>query len=285
MFGYTLNYELLTVILGLVTAGLTLFSLKANARKDQLEAKFEDIKEYGKNTQIIDYVYLDLVLLGPRDSGKTSVTKLWTKAWSDIRFLSPTEEWETCEISIFDMGKSEFFDGLFETTRVKTTELRLRIHDYPGEDRFRLQALEKIPQLERPVLLLFFDVQANSSDVIDITTNNNYYSRVFMDAIERSSEVYRRVGKVIIVFNKQDSLPQAWSEGEALAALRRINRDAIGRIESLFSGKLETFLVSALKNTHLISLLGSASSAALEGDVRKKFEEEMKTLYEKRAVR
>lgn len=283
LFGYSPDYETLTFVLGVLTALSTMISIRKNNHLSVLQAKFEKLKDYARTHNLIEHLYVDLVLIGPRNSGKTSVAKLWTKAWSDIRVLRPSEDWDTCEISVSELGSVEFFDHLFEANRKKRTELRVRIHDFPGEDRFRLQAMEKVPTLERAILLLFFDVDATSSELARTNSNNAYYSRAFMEAIEQSRGLVRRLSKVIVVFNKCDLLPQAWSETKAKEELRRINQDAINRIDSLFSGKLETFLVSALHNTHLISLLGSASSSALEGEAQKRFEKEFQAIYEKRA--
>jgi hypothetical protein len=186
-------------------------------------------------------------------------------------------------MSVFEIERGSFFDDLFDTTRTYCKELRLRIHDYPGEDRFLFQALEKIPEIERPILILFFYVDANNSGLVETNKNNTYYSRAFVDEIEKRRGLTGRIEKVISVFNKRDLLPTDWSDQQAEAALRRANSDAVNRIESLFMGKLETFLVSAENNTHLISLLASASTVTLKADAREKFQQDLNALYEKRA--
>lgn len=283
LWGYSPDYELLTLVLGFLTAVSTFVSVRKNSRLSFLESKFEGLKDYAKSHTILEYVYIDLILLGPRRSGKTSVAKLWTQAWSDIRVLKPSEDWETCEISLCELRSSEFFDQLFETNREKRTELRVRIHDFPGEDRFRIQALGKIATLGRATLILFFDLDADSNELKQTNSNNAYYSRAFMETIEQFNGLTQKLEKVIMVFNKRDLLPPQWSDKKSREELRRINRDAINRIESLFSGKLETFLISAQDNTHLISLLGAASSPALGVEEQKRLAEEIRAMYEKRA--
>jgi len=280
LFGYSPDYELLTAVLGFVTAVLGFVSFSKSNRLSLLETRIEKLKEYAINHQVLDYQYIDIVLLGPRRCGKTSAAKLWTEAWSDISILKPSENWEVSEISVFELERCEFLDTLFEVNRTMRKELRLRIHDYPGEDRFRLEAIKKIPNLNKPVLLLFFEVDANNAGPISTNANNSYYSRAFMESVEKSPGLASGLAKVIIVFNKCDLI--TWPEKEARDELARINQDAINRIESLFSGKLETFLISAANNTHMISLLGSASSAALGKEDQKRLDREMRTVFEKR---
>lgn len=52
--------------------------------------RIDSFKGYARQTTVISYLYHDVVLLGPRHAGKSSVGKLWTQPWFDIDNLIPS---------------------------------------------------------------------------------------------------------------------------------------------------------------------------------------------------
>ncbi len=276
------NYEILLGIGMLILTAISVWLHKRRAeienRYHKLEGKLEKLREYGRNTEVIEYIYQDIVLLGPRKSGKTSIAELWSKPWCDITLIERSEYWKTYSVDICEIKKDERDDELFDVKRTYHTMLRVRIYDYPGEDRFRTMAIENLPNSKNAVLLLLFDIEANSNGIIQIHKNNEYYSKVFMETIEKQKNLSQHISKVIIVFNKIDLLPPTWDYKKMEDEIKSVNSDADTRIRSLFSGKLQYFLVSALDNRKLISLLGACASSGLPKYAKEKFEEEIRKL-------
>jgi GTPase SAR1 family protein len=292
-----------SVLLGIATVWLTRKNKEAQdalhqaqgalyasvAAKEQMQltvAKLEKVIEahrgWARGVGQLEYVYQDIVLFGPRNSGKTSVAELWTKPWVDIDGMPHTEDWEVRETSLFSINKVSRRDPLFEVDRTYESELRVRIHDYPGEDSFRRKAVKRLPSLtSKAVVLLFFDIEAAGGEAVQTTRNNSYYSKAFFDSIERESGLSSSLAKAIVVFNKIDLLAPSENLDHARATLRKINSDADRRINSLFSGMLEYHFVSATTNQGLISLLGSAASAGLPVEAQNRFEQHLEKLYAK----
>lgn len=267
-------HVLLNFLLGFATVVLAFLTYRLSHRSKKLE----EIKEYSKRLTEISYVYQDLILLGPRFSGKTSVARLWTEPWFDISRVRPSDEWTTYEASIFDIGTERFFDNVFDVERPRRNTLRIRIYDYPGEDHFRNVAIEKVPKLHNAVLLLFFEVVADSNNILPTNKNNEYFSKIFMDKIEDQGNISKNIAKVIIVFNKVDLLPSTLDFETSCKHLHKINADAIKRIHSLFSSRLDFAYVSAVDNRNLISLLGSAGSFGMSEELKQRFEEQIQRL-------
>jgi hypothetical protein len=256
-------------------------SKKRSIAEDNLvkESKtLEKARDYIKRHRVIDYLYQDIVLLGPRNSGKTSVATLWTDPSFNIDESIPSDDWNIYERDILELDEYYKRSEEFGIDIKYERRLRIRVLDYPGEDRFRLQAIKKLPELHNPVLLLFFDVHADSTGLQVIHDNNRYYSQAFMETVKSQANITLSISKVIVVFNKADLLFPMISLEVAENRLKQINVDAINRIESLFSGKLSYLVVSALDNRGLIKLLGECGSPTLPEEVKKLFEDRVKSL-------
>jgi signal recognition particle receptor subunit beta len=244
-------------------------------KRSDAENNLERAKEYIRSMSVIDYVYQDIVLFGPRYSGKTSVAKLWTEPAFNIDELSFTTTWKCYERDVLEFKDNDYekHHQIFNVDIKYRPRLRIRVHDYPGEDRFRLQAVNQLPELKHAVLLFFFTVHADSKGVHTVNDNNSYYSQAFIDSIRRQQDNDLKISKVVVVFNKADLLPASVSLEQAKDMLKERHQDAISRIEGQFSGKLEYIVVSARDNRGLISLLGAAGSSTLPTEVKKRFDE------------
>lgn len=269
---------LMTIIFMALTYRVGRKRSEADHKLAQVKNSLEKAKEYIKSHTVIDYLYQDIVLLGPRNSGKTSVAKLWTEPAFNIEELSYTTQWQSYERDILEFDEYIKKNDTFAIDIKYHRRLRIRIHDYPGEDKFRLQAIRELPNLKNPVLLLFFDVQADSTGIQTIHRNNSYYSQAFMETVRSQEDITLGIPKVVVVFNKADLLPATMGFDVAKERLKQINADAVERIESLFSGKLSYLTISALDNRGLIRLLGVSGSPTLPAEVKKLFDDKIKTL-------
>lgn len=243
--------------------------------------KIDSFKEYARHTKVINHLYHDVVLLGPRHAGKSSVAKLWTQPWFDIRELSPSSLWKTYEVSVCDLSTEERHDPLFEVPRQHQHVLRVRLHDYPGDDAKRSEAVRALPQLQNAALLLFFDLIPDGEGIssVAVAKNASYYSKVFIEALESVGQLSSKVSKVILVFNKIDLLPSHLDRKTLTTMLHQANVGPISRLEAVFSGQLTSDFASAVDNRGLIGLLGMAASVGLPREMREQVDREIQQLY------
>jgi len=112
------SYELLSLlvngILALTTIILTSLNYRMSKQKNTLENKnsaledkLQKTREYIQKLNVIDYSFQDIILLGPRNSGKTSVAELWSKPATNIDALPPTTKWQVHERDILEFDNYE----------------------------------------------------------------------------------------------------------------------------------------------------------------------------------
>jgi translation elongation factor EF-1alpha len=194
--------------------------------------------------------------------------------------MTATADWAKYEFSIFEYSNTyKELDTQLNVERTYRKVIRLRLHDYPGEDYGRQAAIKKLPQLQNAVLILFFDIDANNDKgIIEINKNNSYYSFSFMESVEAQKGITRNVSKVIVAFNKCDLIPIYTEKKAAEKKLKEINKDALDRITSLFGGQVEFFFISAKDNKKLITLLGTVGSTCLPMEEREMFYKKLRKL-------
>ncbi len=274
------------LVVAMITVWLTWLSVKYSQQKTAAEQKVERMRQYARDAHKIDYVYQDIVLLGPRNAGKTRVAELWRTPWFDSSKLQPTTHWQLYESSIADIGSETKRDDLFEVDRVHDLVLRVKLHDYPGERHYQIDALKKLPSLKNAALLLLFDLDANEDGEIKrkpIDDNHAYYSKYFAETLENTENITQNLSEVIVVFNKIDLLPRSWDEATTLRKLSEVNVDAIRRIEGIFGVKVRFFLVSAQDNRGLISLLGEACASGLSKQTKARLDRRLEEAYTRTA--
>jgi hypothetical protein len=268
---------LLNVALTLSTILFLGLTYRMSRKRSEAEAMLERAKTYIKSLAVIDYLYQDVILLGPQDSGKTSVAKLWNDPTFDISDVSHTREWQPYARDVSEFTEYEKVHKEFHVLIKYKPRLRIVVHDYPGEDRYRAEAINRLPELKNPVLLLFFNVHADSGGIQKTHENNTYYSQAFVERLKKQG-VSLMISKVVVVFSKADLLPRDMEPAQAIEELKRTNSDAVERIEGQFSGILDYRLVSAEDNRGLIALLGDAAAQTLPAESRKGFEAQVKKL-------
>ncbi|MBI3448015.1 MAG: GTPase domain-containing protein [Acidobacteria bacterium] len=213
---------------------------------------------------MLEYDYIDVIIMGPRASGKTSIVELWTSPWTQIGKLEPSATWRVYQKNIYESAEFIRHNRDLELDQTIKPTLRLRVHDFPGEDSYRVKALAELRSDKKCVLMFVMKVGIVGDQVELYRDNALYFSASLADTLFSQAErATMSVSKAIIVFNKADLLPKTWSDDEALVRLRSANRDALYQIERLFSGKLEYHLTSAATNRGLIQVLGSIGRCAI----------------------
>lgn len=278
----------LTVLIGLI--GIIQQTAKKNLEMkiaslqsdlDKKNSALDNIKEYAKQLTLIDYVNHDVIFLGPRQSGKTSILQLWVKPWFEVVEAAATAQWETYTVDVFELGKKSKLHQLFDVHMNHRETLRITIHDYPGEDQFRMRAIDHLSELQKAVLILVFDLKTGRNNkLVECDKNLEYYSQAIIEKISQHKGITTNLSKVIVCFNKIDKIRLSYSnKNQMIDELKKINAAADKRIRELFGGLLEYHAVSALDNTGIISLLGAASSASLNDKQKEKYYTEMKAKY------
>lgn len=247
-----------------LTALTFLFTVKRYKDGRRLAA----IREAMAKTSSITASTVTAVLLGPRGAGKTSLVRIWTSPWMEVAEVSPTDTWRPYETTICEFTPEPFFDEFFQVKRTRIPTLRLSISDYPGEPRYRVEAVKQLKHLDgKCVLICFFRVGWEKDAIAHGGENAEYYSRMFVDEIERHiANVSMSVSRVFVVFNKRDLLPADWDQSRVLEELETANADALHNLRRLFSGRIDTHCISVWTNEGAIRLLGNVSEIALTRD-------------------
>lgn len=275
----------ITVLFGITTAILTIVSIFIAKRKSDQEHTLIKFKEYLQELKLIEPKYIDVIFLGPRKSGKTSIVELWTSPWTQIDKIESSDCWNVYEKDVHEFREEKKINPRINIEQIHRATLRLKVHDYPGEDEYKVVAAENINNLgKKVVLVLILDVGFVEGQIVKHDKNADYYSYLFVETIRnRINNLSSKVAKIIIVFNKCDELPQGWSENQTFKYLLDKNKDSLDNILKLFSGKHEYCLTSALTNKGLLTLLGQVGLVGIESpkeqakfkSTLKKFEEEL----------
>lgn len=274
---------ILEVILGLIAVVFAMLSYSLEIQRSEKERRLQKLREYGEQTPLIVNQFVEVVLLGPRYSGKTSIAELWTIPWTQISKI-PSATWHIYEADVFEFESEKHRDPLFQVERVHIPTLRVRVRDYPGEDHYRLQAIKELKELEKKAVVIFvLLVGYHDQKVQHSRENAAYFSRVFVEEInEQLQRIAGSVAKAIVVFNKADLLPPEWDDTTTLERLKEANDGAIQNIERVFSGAFEYHLVSALTNKGIIGLLGSVGKVGVESSKeRQRFDQVFQAIVKK----
>jgi GTPase SAR1 family protein len=251
--------------LGVLAGVLGVVSACLAVKKSRADHLLERLRTFASNLTMIEYRYVDAVVLGPRASGKTSIIELWTSPWTQIGQLKATSEWRAYERDIHEFEEDRREVRELQVQQVFRPTLRLRVHDYPGEDSYRLEAIRRLKEAgKQAVVVLVMRVEYVASHIECMRENAVYYNRQFAEMLmTQLKSVNSTVARVVVVFNKCDLLPADWTEEKALDELQKANKDALFQIQTVF-GEVDCMLTSAATNKGLIQLLGKVGTAGLD---------------------
>jgi GTPase SAR1 family protein len=241
-------------------------------REGLLQKHLALFKDYGKKTPVYESNYLDVIMLGPRNAGKTSLCSLWTTPWTRIERIAPTEDWEVHDVAVHEGEPSPRHEPLFDVERTYIPQFRLKIFDYAGEDHMKAEALESLPKKSGAVLVLMFPCTHNreleatvSPDEMPsiFNLNQKYFSAHFLKRMAHLPQLHRNVKRVFVVFNKIDVLPGSWHR-HRLVEGHNMTLNVLGSVFG--EDNIEHWFVSTDKNTGIIGLLGAITKLLLETD-------------------
>ena len=173
--------EIGAFILAIVTAILGTATVVLARQKSAVERSLEKYRAHVKSVTQTEVSHIDVIVLGPRYSGKTSIIDLWTKPWAVIHTIQPSTKWRLVERDVHKLASIERYDSALDIQRTFAPTLRMRVHDYPGEDNYRTQAVEDIKKLgKKVVVLLVLKVGYVSGSIEGATDNASYFSTLFV---------------------------------------------------------------------------------------------------------
>src|ERR1044071_8662281 len=104
----------------------------AETRATEQKRQYNELVGRLRERPVVNREYLDVIVLGPRNSGKTSLVRLWTQPWN-MEPPTATRFWEVSETTIHEQGPMPRVDPHFGVERQHYSHHRLRIKDYAGE--------------------------------------------------------------------------------------------------------------------------------------------------------
>jgi len=204
-------------------------------------------------TDTIDY---NIIVLGPRTVGKTSLVTSLTEIWKDIRALAPTPSFQRYEYIFPNARKSNKTRQVFDLALDVFEKARLVIWDYGGEDHLLDSALERFKELQGACILLL----VLTSEIDRMRINNEYYSASFLKRVRDAINVAPRPTlNVFVVFAKADLL-----EKVDMAEVRNRNLNGIDNIMSLFGASIQFYLVSSENGNGLRPLVQNLALCAVD---------------------
>lgn len=258
---------LLTAIFGAYT---TWVNWKRSQELESQKKKNLNLIEYISRTQEYRYRYIDIVVIGPPNSGKSTLAKRWTDTLAERRSGDKSMQWDVREVTLKEQEPITEYDRDLDLQRTFLPAIRLRVWDYPGEPDNIRTAFQNIGKLDRKVtLVLLFNVELDSSGLTGHSENESYYNHLFINTVRTSVQnPGTKIARVFGVLNKIDILQSIGPSNAIIDQFRKQNKIAIQNIESEF-GKLQFLLTSAETDQGVILLLREAGLSVLESPEEK----------------
>lgn len=283
---------LVVALLGLLTAllvyknhNLSLMRAQASKLVEDLQAKIayidndqhtlstrvNKLAKFAEGVSTTEVQHHDVILLGPRHVGKSTILATWFEQFRLNKPMHPTLE---IDISEHPVGKAKYLkyrDEYLEVDRLKKIQGYLRIFDYGGEDALLTKALEQLSKTTNPTAVLF----VLSAQEADVSENSRYYSASFLQRIRRCfRECKCSDVSFFVVFNKVDVASRKFNSGalvtgdgeDFIQQMRIANLAAMENIEIVLGQTIKCFPISATTNLNVINLLYEVGGSFFAGD-------------------
>lgn len=251
-----------TALITLVAAGIVLNAERIKSKN--IEEKLNKLKKFANGSIMTRHVNSDLIMLGPRDHGKTSVVSGLTKQWMQVKDMRPT-------LAKFDRGRWESpnfrdeaaYDRDLEIDTVHRTRAVLTVFDYAGEDAVLGNAIKSIA--ESPQCVVAFVLSSEQQP-------KEYRSYFSVDNLKRIRRAIAQSNNLplgaVILFTKQDmsgSFPSAPSEIPQVIHHRY--QDIVQLIDDVF-GNTSKLMVSAETGFGMAEAMRSILSHVVDAEGR-----------------
>lgn len=243
--------------------------LKTSQREQK--SRLTQLVDYAKRTRVIQPRYLDVLLLGPRGSGKTVLSELWRAPFTEIADIEVTQDvWIQHDIAVYEGEEFSGHDHLFDVDRTYLRQYRLRIMDYAGDDRYRREALQALQTKSQTALVLFFPcIHARDMDTIVSSKsleeacqrNREYFNSHFLNQLATLPRLSDNVARAFVVFSRIDQLPQA-----EISKVEQLHEQSLAQLRITFGTEsVNIWRISARTNANTFNLLGSITKLFFDG--------------------
>jgi GTPase SAR1 family protein len=185
--------------------------------------KYESVQEALRRSRVVRTHLQPVVLVGPRGVGKTSLLMQWHAPWV-VGDLTSTEKHSTADVPIYDFESG--VEPHFADPEVKVpvdVHLKLKVHDFPGENKAQLlirQVIEQETIAVREatnkevgvVVICMFDA-SEAKHRISESTSSYYHGDLFRGLRNLVSGGSISLQRLILVFNKYDLLRPHFKNG------------------------------------------------------------------------
>jgi hypothetical protein len=180
--------------------------------------KLNTIRNNLKSSSVVRTYRQPVILVGPREVGKTSLLLQWHAPWNTSRLLDRTHSHYTSDVPVYDFmeeGREPHFADPEVFVPVHN-HLVLRVHDFPGELDAQKSVCKAIitetENLQREtgknlgiVLICMFNAEEASSGLSQ-ATRQYYNGELFKELRSLVSHHQAAIERLILVFNKYDAL-------------------------------------------------------------------------------
>lgn len=208
-------------------------SAEAVKRLSAIERKYQNVRAILEASGQVRDLRQPVLLLGPRNVGKTSLLMQWHSPWDIPPVLESTERHKSSTVPVYD---HESLDAVrhFADKDILTKEhihFALQVHDFPGEPHAQPLVIEIAKKEVRTlrertgkilgvVLICMFNAEEAATG-IDSATNTYYNGDMFVRLRRLVGEGTIAVQRLIVVFNKVDLLAKRLPRLEQTALLDR----------------------------------------------------------------
>jgi GTPase SAR1 family protein len=229
--------------------------MKLERELKEADSRISTLESFCSDVFTTEVEQRNVILIGPRASGKSSIVTLWCEVDRLIESITPTVTFDAYDYSIREHRDEPFFDSSIQLQRIRRIQRSLRILDYAGEDSQVSNAVEKVAASPECTLIMVFNSEPGFEN-----DNRRYFSR---SLVEKLNKVFNRTGfetasvkGVYVVFNKID----LYSDGvgsldKRLTKIRTLFADNVANIESIFGVQVKYMVTSATTNHNIVNLL------------------------------
>ena len=244
---------IITTIVSTLVAAYTGYRSYNNLR---LKKRVKVLEDFCKTVYNTENKYRNVIIIGPRASGKSSIVTLWCRPDKLIKSMTPTPHFDRYDYKL-DMYTKEapYYDSEINLTRKKYIKPILQVFDYAGEDSKIPDAISKITEYPDCTIIMIFD-----SDPHLFTKNETYFSRTMIEKINNTLNDKKiqasSVKNVFVVFNKIDLYTNdASSFDSKLNEIKNKHEMCISNIQKIFGIDVQYLTTSATTNHNIVNLL------------------------------
>jgi hypothetical protein len=262
----TLWAAILGLLSGFLAVLAAVLSWRSSRAKDALEqaerklaernARVSELEKYiGSSIFTEKHIDYNVVLLGPKTSGKTSFATTWAASWKTIRDIKPTPNYVRHEFVFPDYRIRSRGDSACGIAHDVHEHARVVIWDYGGEDHLRDKAFRELAGLNRCILCMVLTAEDSQR-----RKNDEYFSLGFLHGLREAIAPRSVLPMALVLFNKFDLA----GGSKTLEDLMNDNDRSLENIRALFGRSAQCHVVSAQTGHGILDVLRSVGAVMVD---------------------